>query len=76
MAVKSAVLAFVMLAGACPAVSAPASVLDQIRAHNTGLAAWWAGNAGWLIKADKLLIGIDPKQDYEDKVAKVRLGKG
>ena len=34
-------------------------VLGQIRAHHQGLAVWWMGNAGWLIKSDNLLIGTD-----------------
>src|SRR5689334_1650072 len=37
---------------------APA-VLEQIRSHNKGIALWWVGNAGWVLKADNLLIGID-----------------
>ena len=23
-------------------------VIDQIRAHRSGIALWWVGNAGWL----------------------------
>ncbi len=43
-------------------------VLDQIRSHNKGLAVWWTGNAGWLIKSDNLLIGIDLTLDNDEKV--------
>jgi L-ascorbate metabolism protein UlaG (beta-lactamase superfamily) len=34
-------------------------ILEQIRAHREGLAVWWVGNAGWLIKSQDVLIGID-----------------
>ncbi|MCW5982093.1 MAG: MBL fold metallo-hydrolase [Bryobacteraceae bacterium] len=34
-------------------------VVDEVKAHRDGLAVWWVGNAGWLIKADGLLIGTD-----------------
>lgn len=33
-------------------------------------------NASSLLAGIKMLIGIDPKSDYQDAVAKVRLGKG
>lgn len=52
------VLAIGLFASACFGQTA-SSVLEQIRAHKTGLAVWWVGNAGWLIKADGVLIGID-----------------
>lgn len=48
-----------LLATTCASQAAPSAVLEQIRAHKSGLAVWWVGNAGWLIKADGLLIGID-----------------
>jgi L-ascorbate metabolism protein UlaG (beta-lactamase superfamily) len=35
------------------------SVLDQLKAQPDGVALWWVGNAGWLIKSDGVLIGID-----------------
>ena len=41
------------------AAPAPANVITQIRSHHHGIALWWTGNVGWLIKADDLLIGID-----------------
>jgi L-ascorbate metabolism protein UlaG (beta-lactamase superfamily) len=37
----------------------PSGVLAEIRSHRQGIALWWVGNAGWLIKSDGLLIGID-----------------
>ena len=43
------------------------AVVDQIRSHDDGTALWWMGNAGWLIKWDGLLIGIDVDFDMEDR---------
>ena len=37
----------------------PPAVVEQIRSHSKGMAVWWVGNAGWLIKGDSVLIGID-----------------
>lgn len=34
-------------------------LLDEIRAHNTGIAIWWLGHNGWLIKSNTTLIGTD-----------------
>lgn len=62
-------LAFALFASACSAQSVSPTVLDQIRAHKTGLAVWWVGNAGWLIKADGLLVGIDLDLSTSMKVA-------
>ena len=43
--------------------------LEQIKAHQQGIALWWTGNAGWLIKSDGLLIGIDLDLEAEEKVS-------
>jgi L-ascorbate metabolism protein UlaG (beta-lactamase superfamily) len=51
------------------AAQQPSQVLDQIRAHNKGIAVWWTGNAGWLIKADNLLIGIDLDLSTPNKIS-------
>jgi L-ascorbate 6-phosphate lactonase len=58
MRVEYAALLFAVLAGDTPSWAA-SPALEQIRAHKSGLAIWWVGNAGWLIKADSVLIGID-----------------
>jgi L-ascorbate 6-phosphate lactonase len=50
-----------------PALSGNA-VLDQIRSHHKGIAIWWMGNAGWLIKSDNLLIATDLTLDRDEKV--------
>ncbi len=44
------------------------TVLEQIRSHHQGIAIWWVGNAGWLIKAGDLLIGTDLDLSNEEKV--------
>ena len=43
-------------------------VANQIRSHHKGIAVWWTGNAGWLIKSDDLLIGTDLTLDNDEKV--------
>jgi L-ascorbate metabolism protein UlaG (beta-lactamase superfamily) len=43
-------------------------VIAQIRAHRSGIALWWVGNAGWLVKAGDLLIGIDLDLESEERV--------
>ena len=40
-------------------VAVATAVVEQIRSHADGTALWWMGNAGWLIKWDGTLIGID-----------------
>lgn len=40
-----------------------------------GVAELWQ-NASSLLAGIKMLVGVDPKKDYSDDVAKVRLGKG
>ncbi|RZA18756.1 MAG: general stress protein [Lysobacteraceae bacterium] len=40
-----------------------------------GVAEVWL-NASSMLAGMKMLVGIDPKQDYQGDVAKVRLGKG
>ena len=34
-------------------------MIDQIRAHNDGLAAWWIGQDSWVIKSGGLVIATD-----------------
>ena len=52
----------VLIAGgtAQPQASRPSlALLEEIRSHRKGIAVWWVGNAGWLIKSGDLLIGND-----------------
>ena len=43
-------------------------IYDQIKARQKGLALWWVGNAGWLIKSDDILIGTDLDLELEEKI--------
>jgi L-ascorbate metabolism protein UlaG (beta-lactamase superfamily) len=44
---------------ASPGDRSPDAILEEIRSHKAGLAVWWMGNSGWLIKSDGILIGTD-----------------
>jgi L-ascorbate 6-phosphate lactonase len=44
------------------------AILQQIKATQKGIALWWMGNAGWLIKSNELLIGIDLDLSIEEKM--------
>ena len=35
-------------------------ILDDLRAHASGTALWWLGNAGWACKSDGVTLLIDP----------------
>jgi L-ascorbate metabolism protein UlaG (beta-lactamase superfamily) len=61
---------FLWLAAVCTWAAMPqgVNVLDQVRAHRKGLAVWWVGNAGWLIKSDGVLIGADLDLSMDEKV--------
>lgn len=37
----------------------PGSMIAEIKAHTSGVAVWWTGHNGWLIKYNDLLIGTD-----------------
>ena len=43
-------------------------LINQIEAHKKGIALWWVGNDGWLIKSDEILIGTDLDLETTDKV--------
>ena len=34
-------------------------ILEEIKSHTSGIAIWWTGHNGWLIKSDNILIGTD-----------------
>ena len=46
----------------------PVRILEQIRGHRSGIALWWVGNAGWLVKAGDLLVGIDLDLESEERI--------
>lgn len=39
--------------------SIDSQLVNEIRAHKKGIAVWWIGHNGWLIKSDNTLIGTD-----------------
>ena len=43
-------------------------IRDEIKAHDSGLAVWWTGHNGWLIKSDNLLIGTDLATEDEGRL--------
>jgi len=42
-------------------------MIDEIKAHTEGLAIWWTGHNGWLIKYNDILIGTDLALESEDR---------
>jgi L-ascorbate metabolism protein UlaG (beta-lactamase superfamily) len=69
MTLRCSGLVLLFILGGCHCDAAASAVAEQIRSHNRGLAMWWVGNAGWLIKADDLLIGIDLDLSNSQKIA-------
>ena len=70
--VSKALLPVLWIAAACVPLSAQQNqssevILKQIRAHHHGIAVWWMGNSGWLIKSGDLLIATDLDLDANDK---------
>jgi L-ascorbate metabolism protein UlaG (beta-lactamase superfamily) len=62
-------LATLLLVTHCAAAQQASEVLNEVRSHRKGLAVWWVGNAGWLIKADDVLIGIDLDLSTPNKIS-------
>ncbi len=70
--VSKALLPVLLIAAACVPVGAQQNrsseaILKQIQGHHQGLAVWWMGNSGWLIKSGDLLIATDLDLDASDK---------
>jgi len=42
-------------------------IIDEIRAHQKGMAVWWTGHNGWLIKSDSILIGTDLALESDER---------
>ncbi|MER3373093.1 MAG: MBL fold metallo-hydrolase [Allomuricauda sp.] len=42
-------------------------LLKEIKLHNKGLAVWWTGHNGWLIKYNDILIGTDLALETEER---------
>ena len=64
-----ALLGLSVASGESPTRDSPNSqnVLNEIRQHDAGLAIWWTGHNGWLIKSDGLLLGIDLVLDDQSR---------
>jgi L-ascorbate metabolism protein UlaG (beta-lactamase superfamily) len=45
------------------------SLLSEIRAHKKGVAIWWTGHNGWLIKSDNTLIGTDLALETKSRIS-------
>lgn len=46
-------------------------IIDEIKAHKKGMAIWWTGQNGWLIKSDDILIGTDLVLASFDRIVEV-----
>lgn len=52
-----------------PAEPIPARpIFEEIRVHRSGLAVWWTGHNGWLIKSGDVLIGTDLVVDEKNRL--------
>jgi L-ascorbate 6-phosphate lactonase len=49
---------------------APSRLIDEIKAQNNGMAIWWTGHNGWLIKYNDILIGTDLALESEEREVK------
>lgn len=56
-----------LIPAAAQTQDAPTRLIDDIRAHRSGIAVWWTGHNGWLIKADGVLIGTDLCLEQSDR---------
>lgn len=46
---------------------AKGKLLKEIQSHKEGLAVWWTGHNGWLIKYNDILIGTDLALESKDR---------
>lgn len=42
-------------------------IIDEIKAHDKGVAVWWTGHNGWLIKYNDVLIGTDLALESDER---------
>lgn len=47
----------------------PSSLLEQVREHRQGIAVWWVGHNGWLVKSGDLLFSTDLVLEDSDRLA-------
>ena len=67
-----ALLPVLLIAAACVPVWAQGNrssevILKEIQGHHQGMAVWWMGNSGWLIRSGDLLIGSDLDLEADSK---------
>lgn len=43
-------------------------IISEIQSHKEGMAIWWTGNVGWLIKSDDTLIGFDMELTMKNRI--------
>lgn len=43
-------------------------IVDEVKAHRSGLAVWWTGHNGWLIKSGTTLVGTDLATEDEARL--------
>jgi L-ascorbate 6-phosphate lactonase len=44
------------------------ALFEQIKSHNRGIAIWWMGNSGWLLKSGSLLFATDLDLESANKI--------
>jgi len=42
-------------------------IIDEIKAHKEGMAVWWTGHNGWLVKYNDILIGTDLALESDER---------
>jgi L-ascorbate 6-phosphate lactonase len=45
----------------------PVRIITEIKDHKTGMAVWWTGHNGWLIKYKDILIGTDLALESDER---------
>jgi L-ascorbate metabolism protein UlaG (beta-lactamase superfamily) len=77
-----ALLGLAVTSGEAPSSDSPKSqnILNEIRQHGDGLAIWWTGHNGWLIKSERLLLGIDlvlddQSREYASPISAAKLAR-
>ena len=45
----------------------PRRIIEEIKAHTSGMAVWWTGHNGWLIKYNDILIGTDLALESDER---------
>jgi L-ascorbate 6-phosphate lactonase len=51
-----------------PVIGQEHKMLNEIKAHSSGIAVWWTGQDSWLIKSDNLLIANDLYLQQEGRI--------